>query len=144
MSAAEDNARPRNDLYFLDTSNKDWLPWAMRGSYFKLLHADETSGRFTLLIKIEKGVIAPSHLHIGAVEAYVLEGSFHYLENPAQQFTAGCYLYEDAGSMHQPASPEGTVMLAIFHGPVEGFDRNGKSKGRIDCTWHLEVWNAPA
>lgn len=119
-----------------------WLPWAMKGAYFKLLNADPASGRFTLLIKLDKGIAGPMHRHVRAVEGLVLEGGFHYLDDPDRSFPAGCYLHEADGAVHQPVSPTGAIMFAVFHGPVEGLDEEGRVTGRIDCGWHVETWNA--
>jgi 2,4'-dihydroxyacetophenone dioxygenase len=119
-----------------------WVPWAMQGAYFKLLSADPSSGRFTLLIRLDKGMAAPAHRHVRAVEGLVLEGGFHYRDDPDRRFTAGCYLLENDGAVHQPVSPEGAVMFAVFHGPVEGLDDEGRVTGRIDWRWHLKTWNA--
>jgi 2,4'-dihydroxyacetophenone dioxygenase len=119
-----------------------WLPWAMKGAYFKLLSADAASGRFTLLIRLEKGIVAPLHRHLGAVEGMILEGGFHYQDDPSLRFTAGSYLLEKAGAVHQPVSPDGALMFAVFHGPVEGLDEEGGITGRIDWKWHVDTWTA--
>jgi 2,4'-dihydroxyacetophenone dioxygenase len=120
----------------------EWVRWAMPGAHFKLLNADPNSGRFSLLIKMAAGVAAPVHRHVGAVEGYVLEGGFHYHDEPHNRFTAGCYLMEYDGAVHQPVSPEGAIMFAVFHGPVEGLDADGNVTGRIDWKWHVERWAA--
>lgn len=119
-----------------------WVPWAMKGAHFKLLSVDPQSGRFTLLIKIDQGVVAPVHRHVGAIEGYVLEGGFHYHDEPDIRFTAGSYLLEHAGEVHQPVSPEGAIMFAVFHGPVEGLDQDGCSIGSVDWQWHVDRWRA--
>lgn len=137
MTTADDGK-----LYGAVADEMAWIPWGMRGAQFKLLSADPASGRFTILIKIAPGVTARRHRHVNAVEAYVLEGGFHYLEDPDRRFTKGAYLLESAGSVHQPASPEGVVMLAVFHGAVEGLDEQGEVMGRIDWKWHVDAWNA--
>lgn len=124
----------------VDTSGLPWVRWGFRGSQFKLLHADPANERFTILMKIEPGVTAPRHRHLGTVEAYVLEGSFYYLEQPDQVFTPGCYLVEQDGSVHQPTSLDGVVMLATFYGSVQAIDANGQTTGGIDCRWHIEAW----
>lgn len=123
-----------------DTMN--WVPWAMPGAQFKLLHADAKSGSFTLLIRFEAGAEAPIHRHVGAVEGYMLEGGFFYKDDPDTRFDAGSYLYENEGAVHQPVSPHGGVMFAVFHGPVEGLDDHGNVTGRIHWKWHVKTWNA--
>jgi 2,4'-dihydroxyacetophenone dioxygenase len=124
-----------------DTAKMNWVPWAMRGAYFKLLNADEATGRYTLLIKVDRDVIAPLHRHVGAVEAYLLEGSFYYRDEPDIKFEAGCYLLERGGAIHQPVSQDGAVMLALFHGPVEALDSSGNVVGSVDWKWHVDAWN---
>ena len=116
----------------------------MKGAYFKLLSVDAFSERFSLLIKLDKGCVAPTHRHLGAVEGMVLEGSFHYMEEPHMKFVAGTYLLEKDGAVHRPASPEGALMFAVFHGAVEILDREGNIAGRIDWRWHRDTWNAAA
>lgn len=127
-------------LLVRDPQQLPWLPWAMRGSHFKLLAADPASGRFSLLIRLEPGLVAPPHRHVGAVEGWILEGGFHYADDPSRRFCAGCYLLEKDGAVHQPVSPEGALMFAVFHGAIEGLDANGRVSGRIDCAWHVGAW----
>jgi 2,4'-dihydroxyacetophenone dioxygenase len=129
-------------LLSVHTNELAWLPWAMDGAYFKLLHADPVSGRFGLLIKMDAGVVAPMHRHVGAVEGIVLEGGFHYLDNPEIRFEKGSYLLENDGAVHQPSSPQGALMFAVFHGAVEGLNRKGEAAITLDWKWHVDTWNA--
>ncbi len=129
-------------LLACDPRHLPWAPWAMKGAGFKLLSADPDSGRFSLLIRLDKGCNAPAHRHVGAVEGMVLEGGFHYADEPQRRFTAGVYLLEKDGAVHQPVSPEGALMFAVFHGPVEGLADDGSVTGRIDCRWHIDAWSA--
>src|SRR3546814_3674127 len=57
-------------------------------------------------------------------------------------FRSGCYLWESDGAIHQPVSPDGAVMFAVFHGAVEGLDEDGNVTGRVNWKWHVEKWNA--
>jgi 2,4'-dihydroxyacetophenone dioxygenase len=131
----------QGELLVRDPHDLPWIPWAMTGAQFKLMSADPESGRFSLMIRLEKGCVAPRHRHIGAVEGLVLEGGFHYEDKPEQRYTAGMYLLEQAGAVHTPVSPEGALMFAVFHGPVEGLDNDGRVTGRVGCKWHIETWN---
>jgi 2,4'-dihydroxyacetophenone dioxygenase len=130
----------QGSLHPCDPRQLPWVEWGVEGAYFKLLSVDALSGRFSLLIKLDKGCVAPTHRHVGAVEGMVLEGSFHYVDEPHMQFAAGTYLLEKDGAVHRPASPEGALMFAVFHGPVEVLDREGNIAGRIDWRWHMDVW----
>ncbi len=129
-------------LHACDPQQLPWAPWAMRGAFFKLLSADPETGRFALMIRLEPGCVAPAHRHVAAVEGLVLEGGFHYADDPQRRFTAGIYLLERDGAVHQPVSPEGALMFAVFHGPVEGLAPDGSVAGRIDCRWHIDTWSA--
>jgi 2,4'-dihydroxyacetophenone dioxygenase len=143
LHALLDTTVARQDT--LHTSNPrhlPWVPWGMKGAYFKLLSTDPSNGRFALLIKLDKGCIAPTHRHVGAVEGMILEGGFHYLEEPHVQFVTGTYLLEKDGAVHRPASPEGALMFAVFHGPVEVLDRDGAVAACIDWQWHLDTWTS--
>lgn len=130
------------ELRACDPQHLPWVPWAMEGAQFKLLSADPDSGRFTLLIRLEKGCTAPMHRHVGAVEGLILDGGFYYADEPQTRFGAGTYLLEKDGAVHQPVSPDGAIMFAVFHGPVEGLDRDGGIAGRVDCRWHMKTWEA--
>jgi 2,4'-dihydroxyacetophenone dioxygenase len=115
---------PADTLFTCHPQDMQWLPWAMPGAHFKLLHANATTGHFTLLIRFEAGAVAPIHRHVGAVEGYMIEGGFYYHDEPERPFNAGCYLWENEGAIHQPVSPNGNVI------------------GRINWKWHVEKWNA--
>jgi 2,4'-dihydroxyacetophenone dioxygenase len=128
------------ELRACDPQQLPWIPWAMEGAQFKLLSADPDSGRFSLLIRLEKECAAPMHRHIGAVEGLILDGGFHYADEPHKKFSKGTYLLERDGAIHQPVSPDGAVMFAVFHGPVEGLAPDGSITGRVDCKWHMETW----
>ncbi|MEO1483327.1 MAG: 2,4'-dihydroxyacetophenone dioxygenase family protein [Myxococcota bacterium] len=127
-------------LFTVDADGLDWAPWGMPGTEFKLLSADPSTGRFTILIKVDEGVVAPLHRHQKAVEAYILDGEFHYHDDPSKRFGAGAYLLENDGAVHKPVSNPGCVMLAVFHGPLDGLDDDGQLVGTLDCEWHLNAW----
>lgn len=130
-----------NDLQHVNVDSLPWVYWAMHGAYFKLMYADPTQNRFTLLIKVQAKIAAPMHRHLGAVEVFVLDGGFYYHDNPNTHFNKGTYLREDAGSIHKPISDDGAILLATFYGAVEGLDDQGNITGRVDCQWHVDVWN---
>ncbi len=121
---------------FLDPTTLPWTPWVMDGTHFKLMNVDLKSGGFTLLLKVDAGNQAPVHRHLGAVEAYVLEGGFGYDGDKGE---AGCYLYEAAGSIHQPTSPQGSVMFAVIYGPLVGYGVDGSIEGVVDAELMLNL-----
>lgn len=119
---------------FFHPGSLPWTPWAMPGTHFKLLNIDEVSGRFTFLLKVDPGVVAPIHKHIGAAEGYILEGGFNYDEDAG---AAGAYVFEHAGALHAPETLSGMTMLAIAHGPILGYDDAGAIAGVVDWEWML-------
>ncbi|WP_027951208.1 2,4'-dihydroxyacetophenone dioxygenase family protein [Haliea salexigens] len=124
---------------FFDPDTLPWTPWGMPGTYFKLLNIDEVSGRFTFLLKVDPGVSAPIHKHVGAAEGFILEGAFHY---PDDAGSAGDYVFECAGALHIPETPDGLTMLAIAHGPIVGYEDDGAIAGLIDWQWMMETARA--
>lgn len=114
---------------FFDPKNLPWTQWVMEGTYFKLLNIDTKTGGFTMLLKVDPDNDAPIHHHIGAVEAYVLEGEFGYEDDRGG---VGTYTYEEAGSRHQPTSPGGTVMFAVVHAPLMGYNEDGSIAAVVD------------
>lgn len=125
-----------NHWHFFDPETVPWTPWAMPGTHFKLLNICEANGRFTFLLKVDPGTVAPIHKHLGEGEAIILEGSFGYGDEVGH---AGWYSHESAGSLHIPHSPEGLLMFAISHGPIAGFNPDGSVAGLIDVDWMYET-----
>lgn len=140
--ATVSEANSRETLDVVHAPQVDWVPWAFEGSYFKLLHADTETGRFTLLLRVEPGVSAPVHRHVEPVEAYITKGAFYYADDPNVEFREGSYLFENVGAVHEPVSPKGAEMIATFHGPAEGVDEAGGMAGTFDAQWHLDAWAA--
>ncbi|NOX50201.1 MAG: hypothetical protein GXP16_06645 [Gammaproteobacteria bacterium] len=108
----------------------------MDGTHFKLLNIDTKTGGFSMLLKVDADNDAPVHGHLGAVEAFVIEGGFGYEEDRGG---VGSYVYEAAGSIHQPTSPEGSIMFAVVHGPIVGYQDNGEVDGIVDAEFMLKL-----
>ncbi|RMF10121.1 MAG: hypothetical protein D6763_06365 [Alphaproteobacteria bacterium] len=114
---------------FFDPTELPWSPWVLEGTWFKLLRVDRKTGGFSMLLKVEPGNEAPIHGHLGAVEAYVIDGEFGYDDDRGG---AGSYVYEEAGSIHMPTSPDGVVMFAVAHGPLVGYNDDGSVAAIVD------------
>ena len=121
--------RKPNRPAFFDTNSLPWTPWVMDGTHFKLLNVDFKTGGFSMLLKVDPDNAAPAHGHLGAVEAFIIEGGFSYDEDGGG---VGSYVYEAAGSIHQPSSPGGSVMFAVVHGPLVGYAEDGSIEGFVD------------
>ncbi len=94
------------------------LPWQQLGPGFgvRVLHTNEKTGHFTILIRAQAGSVLPRHQHIGAAEIYVLSGKgVHPQTGP---FKAGDYIFEREGAIHDPVQfSEECDMLMVNYGP---------------------------
>lgn len=120
--------KPRKSV-FLDTKALKWLPWVMEGTWFKLLNVDMKTGGFSMMLKVDPDNEAPVHGHIGAVEGIILEGEFGYDDDRGPALH---YVWEPAGAIHQPDSPDGFTMFAALHGPLVGYNDDGSVAAVID------------
>jgi hypothetical protein len=69
------------------------------------LMLDAYNGLWVLRAIFPPGVTLPMHFHTGTVHMYTMSGCWYYTEHPEQKQTAGCYLYEPGGSIHQLETP---------------------------------------
>lgn len=130
----------RHGKDFVNLADVPWTPWVMEGTHFKLLAINELTGGFSMLLKVDAGVQAPVHAHIGSAEAYLVEGGFYYEQDDPGY--AGYYTYERGGSVHQPVSPQGCVMFAVTHGPLAGCNADGSVSAVVDCRLMLQLAEA--
>jgi hypothetical protein len=107
----------------------DQVPWTRLAApgfeaiTYKILSYDLDRGYFVLLNTFDPGSRFPPHKHLGNVEIIMLGGSFFY-ENG--KVGVNDYMLEAGGVTHAPASDEGALMIAIFHGPLQISDADGK------------------
>ena len=83
------------------------VPWAtfFPGIEVKLLRASPANASYTLLARFAPGTILPKHRHFGEVQAYTLQGRWHYQEY--DWFAgAGSLVYEQPGATHTLHVPE--------------------------------------
>ena len=101
------------------------------------LFLDAQAGIWVLRVIFAPGVTLPKHFHTGSVHLWTISGQWNYVEYPDQPQTAGCYLYEPGGSVHQfqvPASnTEPTDTFMIVTGCNVNFDEDGNFMGILDA-----------
>jgi 2,4'-dihydroxyacetophenone dioxygenase len=124
---------------FIDPDTLEWAPWVMQGTWFKLMAVDQKSGGFTMFLRVDPGVEAPVHGHIGLVEGMVTKGEFGYGDDRG---AAGSYIRELGGILHQPDTPGGTEMFAIAHGPIVGYNPDGSIAAVVDAKLMLQMARA--
>ena len=118
-----------------------WTPWAMDGTWFKLLRVDDDNAAMVMLLKVAPNSPAPPHHHLGSAEVIVLEGCFSYDYGTIR---TGDYVFEAGGTTHDPTThEEGAVMFAIVKGGLQGTDERGRPGGPVlDINWHMEMARA--
>lgn len=104
------------------------------------LFLDPFNGVWVLRVKFAPGVTLPMHFHTGTVHLYTMSGCWYYTEYPQQKQTAGCYLYEPGGSVHQFSTPadnkEDTDTFMVVTGANINFaDEGGAYLGVMDAGW---------
>ena len=107
------------------------------------LFLDPGNGTWIMRARFKPGITLPLHFHTGIVHIYTMSGCWHYTEYPNQRQTAGCYLYEPGGSVHQFKTPadntEDTDFLFIVTGANINFLPDGTYAGLMDAG-QLKVW----
>jgi hypothetical protein len=112
-----------------------WTRWALPGTWFKLLDYDRNHSYTVILLKIDHDAPPTVHKHLGAANAYVIEGGFGYEHG---EVYAGDYMVEAGGVTHTPhVHPGGSVLLGFMHGVVQGFNPDGSIAGVVDVDWYI-------
>jgi anti-sigma factor ChrR (cupin superfamily) len=115
-----------------------WTPWALKGSWFKLLYINRSVSMSVALIKIDKGTQTPDHFHFGEAHAYVLQGNFGYEHGLAFK---GDHLVEGGGIAHKPVigPDEDLITFSIFFGGLGGVKPDGTVDGCCGCDAMYEM-----
>ena len=107
------------------------------------LFLDPHNGIWCLRVKFAPGITLPLHFHTGTVHLYTLSGCWYYSEYPDQKQTAGMYLYEPGGSVHQFNTPadnsEDTDTFMIVAGANINFSAEGEYLGMMDAGM-IKTW----
>lgn len=125
---------------FVDTTSIPWSPWVMPGTAFKLLHVNRENGGWSMMLKVDAGLKADIHHHIGSIEGYIVSGGFDY--GPDDIGGPDAYVFEEAEAIHEPHTENGFEMFAIFNGPFAGYNPDGSLSGLVDATTMIELARA--
>ncbi|MEM9531481.1 MAG: cupin domain-containing protein [Pseudomonadota bacterium] len=113
-----------------------WTPWALEGTYFKLLDYSRNHSYFVFLLKIDASAPRAMHKHIGAANAYILQGGFSYEKGGVRE---GDFFVEAGGIDHAPETdPDGCILLGFSNGAVAGYNNDGSIAGVVDVDWMVE------
>jgi quercetin dioxygenase-like cupin family protein len=109
----------------LDLDAIPWVPQA-DGVWFKPLRLSPATGTWTNLLRVTRRGVISQHRHPFPVEAWVMKGSWRYLEHDWIA-TPGSYVYEPAGDVHTLVADSDEEMITLFsmYGPIDYLDDEG-------------------
>jgi anti-sigma factor ChrR (cupin superfamily) len=97
------------------------MEWTKTGdkSYRKILYTGSETGTWAVLLKWDKGFVAPSHKHLSGSHTFILKGKLQVRDGV---LNAGDYVYEANGMLHgETTALEDTEYLFICNGPIVFF-----------------------
>jgi quercetin dioxygenase-like cupin family protein len=107
-----------------------WETADVKGTLVKFLFRDQATGRFTALVRMDRGSRYPPHRHTDTEELYILEGD---LAVEGQVLRAGDYCAAMAGTIHSsPYSRDGCTFILMASAPEllpEAWDAPGSQAG---------------
>lgn len=113
-----------------------WTPWALPGTWFKLLDYDRNRSYTVILLRIDPDAPETVHKHIGAANAFILQGGFSYEHGTIRE---GDFMCEAGGVIHTPRiHPDGCTLLGFMYGCVAGYDDEGNLAGIVDVDWMID------
>ena len=104
----------------VDPATLSWrdFPEAPGVRYKVLRHHADRQG-ITLLLQFDAGARYPTHRHPRGEEYWVLEGT---LQDGAQQYGSGTFVWHAPGSAHRPESRTGCTLLVVLPAHIERLD----------------------
>lgn len=133
------------DLEVLDQAvASDDVPWVPQepGRWFKPLHFFTASGAWINLVRMEPGRQIRRHLHAGgSVQAYVLQGSWRYLEHEWVA-SPGTYVFEPAGGTHtlEVLGEDEMITLFVVNGVIQYLADDGTIVQQDDHRSRLDLY----
>jgi 2,4'-dihydroxyacetophenone dioxygenase len=126
-------------LLSINTNDHPIIKDALPGIDIWPLMLDPENAVWILRAHYHPGTKVHRHFHTGVVHAYTVSGCWYYAEYPDEKQTAGSYLYEPAGSVHQLVVPEDnegvTDVFMVVYGANINFDDEGNYVGIMDAGW---------
>ena len=121
------------------------VPWVEQaeGVWFKPLRLSPERGVWANLLRVSAGGLVSRHRHHGAVEAWVIQGSWRYVEH---DWVAGpgSYIHEPEGDVHTLVVEPGEEMITLFivHGAIDYLDDDGNVVRTDTAQAKLELYEA--
>ncbi len=123
-----------------DGDERMWVPQSDTVS-FRPLVLNVTQGYYVNVLRVRRSGVLSRHRHFGPVHAFVMRGSWRYLEHDwvARE---GDYVFEPPGETHTLVVPdEVTEMMTLFHvtGGYAYCDPHGETTGVEDVFTKLDA-----
>jgi len=119
----------------------DDLPWVEQanGVWFKPLRLAPQLDMWANLLKVSAHGMLNRHRHHGPVEAWVIQGTWRYLEHDWVA-RPGSFVYEPEGDVHTLVVEGGEEMITLFivRGAIDYLDESGDvvrtdtAQGKLD------------
>lgn len=120
----------QDHLLSVNINDEDGVLHPTDGYEIQPLFLDPENGVWVLYAKFPPGTLLPRHFHTGTVHFFTTKGEWNYVEYPEDKQTAGSYLYEPGGSIHQFSVPsnakESAEGFMVVYGANVNFDDNGE------------------
>lgn len=112
----------------IHAADMPWIPFDEKGSFYKPLRFDFTTGMWINLFKVNKGAQLSKHRHTGGfVIGYTIQGEWKYLE---KNWSAkpGTLIFEPPGDIHTlyVDPKEDMVTLYLLDGCLQFVDDNNE------------------
>jgi anti-sigma factor ChrR (cupin superfamily) len=101
---------------YVDTNAQPWRDTPYTGVQWKKLRHDSGSGASAVLLRFEPGAAYGAHRHPEGEQYFVIEGS---LQDGAETWGAGSYVWHPPGSVHTPRSEQGCLLFVSLPKPIE-------------------------
>lgn len=127
----------------LEGDSRLWVPLS-EGTWSRPLHLNVTTGYYVHLLRVTRSGLLQRHRHSGGVHAYVIKGSWFYLEHNWVA-RAGTYVFEPPGETHTLMVPEDCEeMITMFtvQGPLIFVDPYGVATGYEDVFTRIDKYRA--
>ncbi len=83
------------------------------------LHKDRERDLGMMLLRFSPGARAPRHIHPEGEQYYVVSGT---IEDETGSYGPGSFVHHPPGSVHEPASPDGALVLVSWFGRLRVYE----------------------
>lgn len=144
-TGSHDRGVPGGALHLDREIDSSTLPWVEQadGVWFKPLRLAPHLDLYANLLRVSAGGTVNRHRHHGPVDAWVMQGSWRYLEH---DWVAGpgSFVHEPEGDVHTLAVDAGEEMITLFivHGPIDYMDDDDRVIRTDTAQRKLELYEA--